>query len=81
LLGSEDQLHHTDARLEALYRRYKNRHYAKEQTKRIGLHPSEVDHSMLTDEWQATEMSMGTGGESNLDMIYELGQQYAISVR
>lgn len=78
LLGLEDQFQ-SDTRIEALYRRYKNRHYNKEKSRRIGIHANEVDHSFLVDD--NNEFNLGSGGEISLDVLHEMGQQYAISIR
>lgn len=81
MLGLEDQFQN-DTRIKALYRRYKNRHYNKEEkSRRIGLHASEIDHSFLADEFQTHELSIGSSGEVNLDSFHEIGQHYAISIR
>ncbi|KAI6226440.1 C2 domain-containing protein [Aphelenchoides fujianensis] len=71
-----------DLRLQALEKRYKNRHYAARGLDlRIGLHSNEIDHSLLADDWRTDDFASIGAGESGLDVMHELGHQYAINVR
>ncbi|CAD5211920.1 unnamed protein product [Bursaphelenchus xylophilus] len=79
----------SQARLDALQRRFQSRRFGGQtfqadridQT-RIGLVDDEVEQTFIAEEFKAEDSALGVGmNESHLDVIRDLAQQYAVSLR
>ncbi|CAD5207440.1 unnamed protein product [Bursaphelenchus okinawaensis] len=87
LTSKSDSDRKNDHRLEALSKRYQSRRFGGQtvpfdKIDQIGLVETEFEASFLVDELKTEDSALGISvNESHLDVIHELGLQYAVNLR